>query len=331
MSKQKQSNSQIYNFEPIGCQIKRKQQCQAFAFNTTNTLLFVGFQNSLEIYSFSDGTLKYLRQFKKHKEKISSLNYLKRSQNIISSSFDNSIIVWSKNLLSSSKYIQKLSQHNEEILCLVIEPIQENWIVSGSHDETIKFWIQKKSQWIVQKSIEGNYSPIWSLSMLESGVKLISLSSNYIMVFKYCNSKWILDQKIEHQTFGLRVCFINNETFIFQPEYQNFFYIYTLNKKGEYITKTKNPSDEEAEPDDNLFPALYNNNKSIVLLKNMNDVSIFKVQRNQNKKVMDFKINQIIKFQVTSVYGTLSDDGEYLITWDDHSKLIQVRKWIKKK
>ncbi|CAD8083300.1 unnamed protein product [Paramecium sonneborni] len=331
MSKQKESNSQINSFEPIGSQIKKEQKCYAFTFNTKNTLLFVGLQRSLDIYSFKHGTLKYLKQFIKHKEQISTLNYLKRNQSIISTSFDNSIIVWSQNLLSSQKFIQKLSKHSNGILCLAITPFEEDWIVSGSHDETIKFWSQKQSQWICQKSIEGNDSPIWSLSMLESGVKFISLSSYYIMVFKCVNSKWIMNQQIEHQTFGLRVCFINNGTFIFQPEYQNFFYVYTLSKNGEYYTKTPNPPDDDAEPDDELFPAIYNNKKSIVLLKNMNDLQIFKVQKNKDKKKTDIKFNQLIKFKVTSVYGTLTDNGEYLITWDDHSKLIQVRKWMKLK
>ncbi|CAD8150630.1 unnamed protein product [Paramecium octaurelia] len=331
MSKQKKPNSQIYNFEPIGSQIKKDSKCHAFAFNNDNTLIFAGVKNSLEIYQFHHDSLKNLSQFTKHKEIISTLNYIKRCQSIITTSFDNSIIIWPKYLLSNQKFIQKLSQHQNGIMCLAITPLLEDWLITGSHDETIKFWNQKKSSWVCQRSIECNDSPIWSISMLESGVKCISLSSNYIMVFKFENSKWIVNQQIEHSTFGFRLCFINNETFIFQPEYQNFFYIYNLNKNGNYVTQTPIPSDDDADPDDELFPAIYNKNKSILLLKNMNDIQIFKVKRSQNKKAMKFNKNQVISFKDTSVYGALSDDGEYLITWDVYSKQIEVRKWMKKK
>ncbi|CAD8213281.1 unnamed protein product [Paramecium pentaurelia] len=56
--------------------------------------------------------------------------------------------------------------------------------------------------------------------MLESSVK---------MIFQCFNIKWILIQE-----YALQI-----KEIIFQPQYYNLFYKYTLNKNGEYYTKTK--------------------------------------------------------------------------------------------
>lgn len=67
---------------------------------------------------------------------------MKKSKNFVSGSIDNSIIIWSINLLSKSLKINKLnikSLGGEGVLCLVINK-NEDLIISGYLDSTIKFW-----------------------------------------------------------------------------------------------------------------------------------------------------------------------------------------------
>ncbi|CAD8129571.1 unnamed protein product [Paramecium sonneborni] len=70
-----------------------------------------------------------------------------------------------------------------------------------------------------------------------------------------------------------------------------------------------------------LFPQQYLKSKCLLVNKNGNNVNL--IRRKENG---DLIIQQSIDFGTSGIYGQLSDDGEYWITWDWKSKEIQIRK-----
>ncbi|CAD8202385.1 unnamed protein product [Paramecium pentaurelia] len=71
-----------------------------------------------------------------------------------------------------------------------------------------------------------------------------------------------------------------------------------------------------------LFPQQYLKSKCFLVNKNGKNVNLLKKKEND-----DFVVEQSIEFSSPNCYGQLSDDGEYLITWDNEQKEIQIRKF----
>ncbi|CAD8058013.1 unnamed protein product [Paramecium primaurelia] len=181
---------------------KQKQWCYAMSFNHTRTLLALAANQDIKIFQFADGFMKQIQQLRAHSYLITTLNILRSRQHLISSSEDTSIIIWSTNLLQNPKYLIKLKGHQSYINCLVVHPINENLIVSGSDDKTIKFWSnhisnqqlinhQDQKTWFCSQTINDHTSMVYGLCKIQ-----YQSSLNIIQLFcRSLSSKLI--QKIE--------------------------------------------------------------------------------------------------------------------------------------
>lgn len=83
--------------------------------------------------------------FNEHGDNVNTLNFMKRSDEFILGSDDNSIILWKKNQNNSWIFQQKLIGHMGNIRCLILN--NDDYLVeSGSHDNSIKIWL-KQNKW----------------------------------------------------------------------------------------------------------------------------------------------------------------------------------------
>ncbi|CAD8128474.1 unnamed protein product [Paramecium sonneborni] len=92
--------------------------------------------------------LKLIQQLNKQNKVITTLNFFK-SGYLLSGSNNSQIIMWQKNLINQKKYLQKLQNHSNRILCLILNS-NEDILVSSSYDFSIKFWnlsFQSVKQW----------------------------------------------------------------------------------------------------------------------------------------------------------------------------------------
>ncbi|CAD8130279.1 unnamed protein product [Paramecium sonneborni] len=129
-----------------------------------------------------------------------------------------------------------------------------------------------------------------------------------ILIIEYSehNKKWTVIQNIKVDCQGLILCFINNNLFTFQPYKGNLMHVYELNNGSKQFTKTNHIALVQ-----NIFRYVIQNQNNYLKTKNY-----------------ELKVEQSIKFGSQVLFGQMSDDGEYLITWDNSSQ--EIRKYTEK-
>ncbi|CAD8158109.1 unnamed protein product [Paramecium octaurelia] len=321
-------NNEQLNLKPFTYQLiqqnskKQTESCNAIAVNKDCSILVAGYGRSIKVFEFKQGNLKNVSLLQEHHDYIYTLNFMKRQDQFISGSGDKQIIIWGRNENNTWICQYKLTGHQKYIYCLIIND-NEDLIVSGGCDNRIKFW-QKQNQWLCAQTIADHNDFVYALSLNESQDKLISCGNdNLILVMEQSEQykQWIVIQKITVEIGGVRLCFIDNNQFTFQPWQKEHMDIYEMSSSNKQFTKTKDIPVKGGQ-DCCLFPQQYIKSKCILVNKNGSNVNLIRIK--QNAEII---IQQSIQLQTWDTYGYMTDDGQYLITWDTNSKEYQIRKY----
>ncbi|CAD8190912.1 unnamed protein product [Paramecium pentaurelia] len=324
MDPKSQFNSKPFKYHLIKHNsIKQREVCYTIAFNKDCSILAIGCKKQIKIYEFKQGLLKLIQVLNEHKDNVFTLNFMKKSNQFISGDCVGSILIWSNNINNQFNCQQKIQGHNDAIRCLILNT-NEDILISSSSDETIKFWI-KQNEWICQQTITNHTNWVDQLSLNDQQNQVISCGRDkQILVIEYSkqNLKWIVIQNILVEYNGRRLCFINNNQFTFQPNQGNLMHVYEMNSVTKQFTKTKDITVNQNYDDCGLFPQQFIKQKQLLVDKHHKCLNL--IRKTQND---EFKVEQSIQFDDYCLYGQMSDDGEYLITWDKSSKEIQIRKY----
>ncbi|CAD8144042.1 unnamed protein product [Paramecium octaurelia] len=314
--------------------IRQYNFCCSININHEKTLLIASAKSTINVYIFKMGSVKLLANMGGDKSYIQALKFVDKSQHFLSGSHNGSIIVWSKYLFANPKYIQQIKTHQSSIVALILHPIYENQFISASSGFIEFFQYSNHRQWFSVDKIS-EIGQIFGMSINKNGTQIVTCSENHrIQVFEYQQSflqqkntsSWLLKQTINIKQQGFRVCFLDNDTFVFQPATQlwngtKHMNLYRLNQQNQYIKQNAIPVKGGGQLCGQIFPSLYNLSKQILLMKNGKYINIFKYVDRSFK----LRYKEVLSFGTSEVSGTLSDDGEYLITWDKKSRQIQVR------
>ncbi|CAD8117822.1 unnamed protein product [Paramecium primaurelia] len=325
---QSQFNIKSFNYQIINHNsIKQKQEyCCAVAFNKVCSIVAAGCNNLIKIYEFKQGMLKQNQILNDHNNLVSTLNFMKKSNQFISGDNNGFIMIWqNNNNNNNNQWIcsQTLKAHNDRINCLIMNN-NEDTIISSSNDFTIKFWI-KQNEWICQQTITDHKHQVYQLNINEQQNKVISCGRDQlILIIEYSeyNKKWMVIQNMKVDCQGYRLCFINDNLFTFQPKKGNLMHIYEMNSVSKQFIKTKNITVNQGDDGCAFFPQQYIKSKQLLVSKHNQNINLIRKLEND-----EFKVEQSIQFGSNCLFGQISDDGEYLITWDHSSKEIQIRKY----
>ncbi|CAD8063522.1 unnamed protein product [Paramecium primaurelia] len=328
INKQSQSNQQIQSFNnksfiyELIHQYSQNQFCGAITFNKDCSTLLTGCKNQIQVFEFNQGMIKQTQILNEHRNNVFTLNFMNKSNQFISGSVDNSIIIWQLNQNNQWIPQQTLNGHTSNILCLILNN-NEDLIISGSYD--IKFWI-KKNEWTCQQTIKDHSSSVYGLSVNQQQNKVVSCGHDkliLIMEQQGQNKEWIVIQKITVEQSAYRICFIDNNMFTLSQYNKEQISVYEMNNINQQFTKTKD-IDVKCGSDNGycLFPQQYINQKCILMSKNGLYVNLIRKKLNA-----EFVTQQSIHFDTNQLFGGMSNDGDYLITWDNESKQIQVRRY----
>ncbi|CAD8097136.1 unnamed protein product [Paramecium sonneborni] len=303
--------------------IKQHQWCGAITFNKDSSIVAAGCVKDIKVFLNLRGKLNQIQLLSEHAKDVCTLKFMKNTNNFVSGSDDNLIIIWQAIENNQWKIYQKLNGHQNRIYCILLNKADDQ-IISSSQDKTIKFWMGQ-SQWSCQQTITDHSHYIYSLSLNEQSNKLISCSQDQqilIMEQQNLDKLWFVIQKIKLSQLGYRLCFINDDQFTFQPFSKDQMHVYEMDRDNQQFRKTKEVAVKCGQNIDYyLFPQQYLQSKCLLVNKNSKNVNL--IRKNENG---DFIIQQSIEFGTYQIFGQLSDDGEYLITWDNESKEIQIRK-----
>ncbi|CAD8094733.1 unnamed protein product [Paramecium primaurelia] len=302
---------------------KQDENCYAIEFNNDMTLLIVGCNNRIKIYQFNQENLKEVQALQGHKNNVTTLSFMSKSNDIISGSDDQQIILWQYVKEFLWNITQKIIGHSGQINC-VIRNNNDDLIISCSWDKTIRFWI-KQSEWECQQIISEHTGSVFQLSLNLTQNKLISCGIDQfilIMELQSQDKKWIVMKKIWTSFYGNRLCFLNDKVFAFQPDNKEITQIYEINNTKKQYDK-KNEIVLQGNYDGSmLFPQKFIKEKSLLVNKYYTFVNLMRLDED-GKLLSKF----IIEFNTYGIFGTISPDGEYLITWNYKTKEIEVRKY----
>ncbi|CAD8214500.1 unnamed protein product [Paramecium octaurelia] len=295
----------------------------AFAFNKEATLLVAGYESSkIRVFEFEQGQLRQLQELSNHSKRVRCVYFLQKSPSFISGSYDRSIIVWEASENRQFYCKQQLEGHTDDINCLIINN-NEDLIISGSDDKTIRLW-SKNVQWHCSQTLTYHNGSVFCISMNETQNQFISCAADNLIVVsqKDVNSSfWNILQTIKVE-WGLRLCFISNTQFTYQPYNKKQMIIYEQSKFSEQFVKQKEIAVKSGNDCFWYFPQKYIKSKQLLLNKNGSSLNLIKIKENG-----EFIQEQIIDFDDNYIHGAISDDGEYLITWDCKTEEIQVRQY----
>ncbi|CAD8066623.1 unnamed protein product [Paramecium primaurelia] len=312
-----QSNFKSFNYQIVEeCQFSQSELCFALAIDKDCSTLVAGCESLIKVFEFNKGIIKQIQTLTKHKDSVFTLNFMQKSKQFISGSRDKSIIIWKyqKNLWS---YQQILNGHNNSIQCLVVNN-NEDLIISGSEDKTIKFWI-KKNEWMCQQTIDDHSNRILGLKL--SHVEMIKIQQQQNNQDRIQSGKQYKRLKLNSMDIEY-VCFIDNNMFTFSQRDKEQISVFEMNPNNKQFTKTRDITIKCGKDNFSRFPQQYINSKCILVSKNGEYVNLIRKQQNG-----EFRTEQSIHFGINCLYGVMSDDGEYLITWDDKSNIIQIRRY----
>ncbi|CAD8090419.1 unnamed protein product [Paramecium sonneborni] len=346
-----QSNYQTYqvlNSQQI------KKGCFEIAINIQQSLLLMASRYEIQIAFFKFGKFKQFQVIKQEKQFSSILYFHIRKSNFITNDGVSSLKIWSSNLLASIKFIQKLRGHKSSINCLLLNS-EEDIVITGSNDYTIRSWKQKNEQWSSSQIIFCHNSFVYGLSINKQGNKLISCSRDCTIVvneFSNSNQIWTVSQIIQVDKLGYIIGFICDSVFVYQPIKMNLtqaaelnsvgndsLYIYQLDHEKKYIKKKQLLVFGDGELCESKFSFQYCSSNNLLLIKNGSQINLVKVIKNNKidneclEDLYNFQLNQVISFDPTyckgKIYGTMSSDGQYIIISNYSQKIIEIREYKK--
>ncbi|CAD8109908.1 unnamed protein product [Paramecium sonneborni] len=308
--------------------VQQNKWCKAIAFNKNSTILAIGCNEIIKLYEFKEGDLKLFKSIQGHSFDVNCLKWSNYQNQLISAGYDGKILFWSINSINHQKLIMKFVIHSLSITCLIMNT-QENFLITGSMDQTIQIMNQnyQKFDWNTFQVIKEHVDTIFALSLSQNQKKLISCGYDNLIIVLENNglatqkNYWIVKQKIITNVHGYRLCFLKDYLFAFQPYNKEELWIFddqNLQKqfKSSKIIQIKSECDDFA----SLFPQQFIQNKRIILSKNGNFIHLIKFLDQD-----DFQVIQEIDFGDQCIYGQLSPNGKYLVTWDNKSNFIQIR------
>ncbi|CAD8095116.1 unnamed protein product [Paramecium sonneborni] len=306
--------------------IEQIENCYSIDFSNGCKTIAVGEEQIIKVYSFTLNSINLINKLFGHRNEISILKFMLKSNHLVSSSLDGSISIWSQCLLAKPLKILKLVNHLKGILCYTINS-DENLIITGSYDSTMNVWIKKENFWLCSQKLTDHSSAVYGISINENQNKLISCGhDNQILVFSihYFRDTQFLTkmQSINVDLYGFRLCFINNNIFVFQPNNDENLFVYELNDNDGKFIKTKEIGLYNGIYCYEFFPQQYIREKQLLINKNGYHINILRYKLNQ-----EFVLEQSINFDHYFIFGSLSYNGEYLATWDWKTKQIQIRKY----
>ncbi|CAD8162608.1 unnamed protein product [Paramecium octaurelia] len=314
----------LQEFPPlIKSQLQFKQHHNIQSQSSFNLKSFNWIELKIIIYEFKQEVFKQIQILDQLLGNLYTLNFMKKSNQLISGDHQGNISIQSINNNYLWVCSQTIKWHNSNIRCLIVNK-NEDLFISGSGDNTIKFQV-KQNEWICSQTITDHQSYVYSLSLNDQQNQFISCGyDKLILIIEYSeqNRNWIPIQKINVDCYGIRLCFINNTLFTFQPTWNNSMHVYEMNSLSKYFTKTKDIIVNQGNDDTIFFPQQYIKQKQLLLNKHDIYINIIRI-----KQTGQFKLEQSIQFGNYRIFGSLSDDGDYLITWDEISKEIQIRKY----
>ncbi|CAD8119025.1 unnamed protein product [Paramecium sonneborni] len=303
----------------------QNQNCNAISFNHDNQIMVSGCQNEITIWDFNNGKIIKKQQLVGHTNLVISLCFSLNKNEFISGSTDKSIRYWQ---FLENEWIcsQVLLGHKRQIDCLLFDN-KGDQIISCSSDKSIRIWRKNQQlNWIQVQVLVNHQAYVRCISFSKSQEKFVSCGEDKIIIVWEIDEfkEWKLKQIIRNSDYGYRICFVDDQFLIWQPRNINQAIIYEWNSNLNQFDQSLQNIQllQSSNGYQNFFPSIYNEEKQIIINKHGRYVYVLKKLINNT-----IIISQVIEVGHYCNYGSLSQNGEYLVIWDEDSRNFVIRKF----
>ncbi|CAD8191338.1 unnamed protein product [Paramecium pentaurelia] len=294
--------------------------CQAIVFNKDGSIMVSSNNCEIRIWNFEQGRFKLSNSYNKHTNPVYCMVYSKQKNSFISGGGLQEIFCWQQINKNEWKCSQPFKQHKDQVYCLILNK-QEDQLISGGLDCRIIVWQVDfiKNDLTFLYSLDKHSNIVFSISLNQSETVLASCGYHELIIWgKESQGKWEFKYK-QSVSAGQKIHFINNQQFLWVPldkqiddllefELQNGVFKQNQDKT---ITLIKNHECEDCV----FFPIIHNKDRNVILIRHKHHIYLIR-QLNDGK----FKILASINCQDKESYGTMTNNGQYLVFWDNKSK-----------
>ncbi|CAD8205199.1 unnamed protein product [Paramecium octaurelia] len=305
-------------FNLIDYQSQIDAWCCAIVFNKDGSIMISSDGCEIKIWKFEQGTFKLSNSYKEHSNPIKCLIHSKKTNNFISGDNNSQIICWQQTNRNDWNWSQPFKQHNNSINCFLLNK-QEDQLISGGMDHKIIVWKVGFSKNVLTflYSLDQHINRVNSLSFNQSETVLASSGYGEFIIWE----KGVLG-KLEFKykqmlQDGQKIHFINDKQLLWVNKKMNNILVFELfngvfkQNANKTITLIENNECD----DSTLFPIINNKERNVLLLRHKQHIYLIR-QLNDDT----FNIVASLKFLTTEIYGTMTNNGQYLVVWDNKFK-----------
>ncbi|CAD8137837.1 unnamed protein product [Paramecium octaurelia] len=307
-------------------QYKQEDTCFVIEIDHKQEMMASGCGKQIRLWSFKMGQLSDILQLEGHQDLITCLLFSKMSRSLISASQDCQLRLWKQNINQTWSSSQPFYEHLGSINSIIMN-YSEDILFSGSSDQSIKVWainidlnefkllyqLRRHTKNIIGLTLAPSES-ILASSGLDNQIIIWRKSSQGTYDFNYVIKQSVIES-------GCRLTLLNDNKLIWvsrSNEVLRFF----EEKDGIFRENTDERLNLKCSPmciEQFYFPIFYNQNSKILALKNKFHFYIMKQQPEGY-----FLILHCIEFKSTSTFGTITNDGRFIVYWNNISQQYEI-------
>ncbi|CAD8167942.1 unnamed protein product [Paramecium octaurelia] len=314
--------------------VKQWEKCQAIVFDYSGSIMVSTQKNDIRVWNFLNGTIKLVNTLQEHTDQVQCLVYSNKQNSFISCSQDKTIRCWQ---LVQNEWIcsQPYQQHTDQVIFMLLNS-NEDLLFSGSFDKSIKVWKvdfnQNKLKFLY--SLNNHSNDVVSLSLNQSENLLVSCAKGYNQIIIWERKE---EDKFEFkhfvtqsfQEYGHKVKFIKENQFMLITNANQMDKIFIFERKEGVFqvneSKTIHLMTNNKFYDEYHFPIIYNQVRNLIVLRYKMFIYILK-EFNDGK----YKIVDQLSCATYSIYGTITNNGQYLVYWDNKNQGYSVYELLNK-
>ncbi|CAD8178353.1 unnamed protein product [Paramecium octaurelia] len=321
-NEQKQLEQQLMKYKQVQFNLiddSNQQNLYSYAivFNKDESIMISCNYCQIKIWKFEQGRFKLSNTYNNHRNPVKCLIYSKQTNNFISGCEYHQIICWKQINQNEWKCSQPFEQHTGSVYCLLLNK-QEDQLISGGDDKKIIVWKVDfiKNDLTFLYSLDQHTNSVESLSFNESETLLASCGYGELIIWeKGSQGNWEFKYNQDVEA-GYKIHFINHYQFLWVTKSNDDILVFELQNgvfkqnSNKTISLIKNNECQ----DSNLFPIIHNKDRNVILVRHKHHIYLIR-QLNDGT----FNILASLNSQITDIYGTITNNAQYLVFWDKKS------------
>ncbi|CAD8140681.1 unnamed protein product [Paramecium octaurelia] len=321
--------TQVPNFETqinltMNQQVPQKECCLNIAFNFSDSLMISTKVQNIQIWRFDNGKINMPQNLGNHDDWVNCIIYSKQQEAFFSGSDDETIRIWKlqNNSWTSSKPFKK-----HKVYSLLLNS-KEDQLFSGGNDHQIIVWKVnlKMNELILVYELSKHKDSVLSMSLNQSENILVSCSNLRSEIIVWENGqdnkmkfKQLVKQSQSQHYPGKKLFFLSENYFIWVTANRDADKIFVFERKNGRFQENSEQTielNQERENDDMfLFPIVKDEKTQLIIVRHKTHIYFLK-DFGQGK----LKIIQQLNCETTNIYGTITNNMQYLIYWDSKTQ-----------